>query len=247
MAPVQLPSKSGIFVFRLGPGLIAGFMFCVLIGLGSWQVQRLQWKEALISKIDARLHAAPIDVAVLSDPEVEIPQDTDVDYLPATASGVFLNEKELYVYALSTQGASGYDVLTPLRLKDGRFLLVDRGWIPYAVKPTGGFDRMSGEVTIKGLLRVPQHFWGQPDNHPEKNEWYGVDLAAMATADKIDGFLPYVLETDAIPNSDALPIGGQMQVTLSNNHLQYALTWYGLAAILLLIYLTSCYRKNGAN
>jgi len=239
MVPVPLRTKNGVFIFRLGPTVITGLMLVVLIGLGSWQVHRLNWKEGLIATIDARLHQAPVDVSNFTG--------EDGDYRPATATGTFLNDKEIFMVAISLTGEGGYHVLTPLRLKDGRTLLVDRGWVPYAALHDPNFFRPAGEVTIQGVLRQPQHYWMQPTNHPEKNQWYAIDLVSMAKADKVDAFLPYVLEVDATPNPGGYPVGGQTRVTLPNNHLQYALTWYALAGILLVIYLVSAYRKPSAD
>jgi len=200
-----------------------------LLGLGSWQLQRLHWKTDLIAAMDSRMHQAPLDLAGLQD-------DEDVAYRTATASGRFLLDHVFYQFAIALgSGAGGYRLVTPLRMEDGRFLLVDRGWVPYGLRD-GDFWRPSGAVTVSGILHRPEHAWNQPANDPQRNNWYGVDLAAMAEKAGLPGFLPYVLEVDAAPHPGDYPIGGQTRISLPNDHLGYALTWYGLALALLVIY-----------
>jgi len=224
------------FHFRVGPTLATAVMLVLMIGLGTWQVQRLHWKENLIQTINERIHTAPIDVATV---------EGDADYRPAKVSGLFQHDHTLYLLALSKTGEGGYHILTPLELDDGRSLLVDRGWVPYDHKDN--FFRPIGPVILTGVLRLPEHSWVQPHNDPPQNNWYGIDLIAMAKATNVPAFLPYVLELDATPNMGGYPLGGQTRVTLPNNHFGYALTWYGLALILLIIFGVSSYRKDSAD
>ena len=228
-----------VFAPRFWPTLMTAAMLFGLIGLGTWQVHRLHWKEGLLAEIAQRMHEAPVEVDALSD-------KGDVNYRPATVSGTFLNGHILYLFAISKTGDGGYHILTPLRLHDGRFLLVDRGWIPYDMRRAGDekFSRPAGPVNVAGILRLPEHYWIQPDNDPARNDWYWVDFAAMAKVAGVPAFLPYVLEADAAPNPGGYPVGGQTRVTLPNNHFAYALTWYGLAWALLVIYGMSAFRKG---
>lgn len=214
-------------------------MLAILVGLGTWQVQRLHWKQNLLATIDARIHEAPVDIASITD-------TASANYRHASASGVFQNEHIFYLSAISQKGEGGYDILTPLALADGRFLLVNRGWIPYDRKPDR-FFRPSSLVTVSGILRLPEHFWFQPQNDPAHNSWYSMDLLAMAKAANIPAFLPYVLEADDTSNPQDYPVGGQTRVTMPNNHFVYALTWYGMALALLVIYGVSSFRKDAAN
>ena len=89
---------------------------------------------------------------------------------------------------------------------------------------------------VGGILRRPHHAWNQPANDPERNDWYGIDLEAMARQAGIREFSSLVLEADATPNPGLYPVGGQTRLSLPNNHLGYALTWYGLALALLVIH-----------
>src|SRR5262245_61913463 len=143
----------------------------VLLGLGTWQVERLRWKEGLIAERTARTTAVPIDLpaagTVLS-PEAL----AELDYRRTTATGRFSHDREMYLAARTMQGAIGYQVVTPLQRADGSIVLVNRGWVPDdrkdPAKRAGG--QVAGEVTVDGAIRAPgrQH-WLQPDNEPAKN------------------------------------------------------------------------------
>lgn len=229
----------GTFAPRLWPTLLTLLMLPVLLWLGTWQVHRLHWKRELIATIDERIHDAPLQV-----PYVTLPI---ADYRPATASGVFRNDLALFVLSTDlTTGKGGYHVLTPLQLPDGQYLLVDRGWVPYEGRQQeNGFSRPEGQQDVHGILRVPgQAGWMMPRNDPKGGNWYSIDLKAMAEADQLPGFLPYMLEADATANPGGYPIGGQTRLTLPNDHFSYAVTWYGFAVILLVIYGLSSFRKD---
>ncbi len=226
--------------FRFWPTLLTMIMLPVLLGLGAWQVQRLHWKENLLATIDARVHQTPVDL-------VSIINRDDSDYRLAKVSGSFLNDKSLYLLSISLTGDGGYHVLTPLRLEDERLLLVDRGWIPYDWRDKD-FSRPNETQTLTGVLRLPQnHMLFQPQNDPAKNIWYRIDLDAMASATKLPQFLPYILELDATPNLGGYPVGGQTRLTLPNNHFVYAVTWFGLAFALVIIYILSSVRKGSSS
>lgn len=212
----------------------------VLLGLGTWQVERLRWKEGLIAERTARTTAVPIDLpaagTVLS-PEAL----AELDYRRATATGRFSHDREMYLAARTMQGAIGYQVVTPLQRADGSIVLVNRGWVPDdrkdPAKRAGG--QVAGEVTVDGAIRAPgrQH-WLQPDNEPAKNLWFWTDLQAMARHAGVapERLVPVLLEAGATPNPGGLPVGGQTRVNLPNDHLQYAITWYALAVGLAAIY-----------
>ena len=211
-------------------------VFLVLIALGTWQVQRLHWKEGLLHTIDRRLHAPPLPLAEV---ETRFAATGDVDYVPVTATGTFLHSGERHFFT-TWQGASGFDVLTPLALADGRFVFVNRGFVPYdrkdaATRPQG---QVAGTVTVTGLARDPlaeKPSMLVPDNDPAKNIFYWKDLGLMAATAGLPAgaqVVPILIDADAAPNPGGLPVGGVTIVDLPNNHLQYAVTWYGLAAAL---------------
>jgi surfeit locus 1 family protein len=226
-------------------GLVA---FAILIGLGTWQVQRLHWKEGLLATIEGRTHAAPRPLA-----EIEAIFETtgNVDYIPVVLSGVFHHAGERHF--LSTwQGQSGFFVYTPLELADGRIVFVNRGFVPYDLKdpskrPQG---QLAGEVKVTGLARDPlvsKPSWVVPDNEPNKNVFYWKDRDGMARSAGLRtaaDILPFFVDADATPNPGGLPIGGVTLIDMPNNHLQYAVTWYGLAAALVGVLAVAFWRSR---
>ncbi len=217
----------------LGLGLV---LLAILIGLGTWQMQRLHWKEGLLATIDQRTHSAP---RPLADIEKEFAATGDVDYTPVTVSGTFLHSGERHFYA-TWDGDAGFNVYTPLALDDGRFVLINRGFVPYDLKdatkrPQG---QVAGKVTVTGLARNPlpaKPSMMLPDNDVAKNIFYWKDRDAMAASAGLPAgavLVPVFIDADKTPNPGGLPVGGVTIIDLPNSHLQYAFTWYGLAAAL---------------
>jgi surfeit locus 1 family protein len=226
-----------------GLAIVGGILaFIVLIGLGTWQMQRLHWTEALRATIAERMAAAPVSVAEI---EQKVLADTlpDVDYYAVTATGLFRHESERHFFA-TWKGETGFYVYTPLQLADGRFVFVNRGFVPYELKDQA--KRLQGQlaagpVAITGLSRnvlTEKPSFVVPDNDPVKNIFYWKDIRAMTASAGLPAdavVLPFFIDADATPNPGGLPVGGVTMVDLPNNHLQYALTWYGLAAALVVI------------
>lgn len=235
----RLPVITGILV------LIA---LAILISLGTWQVERLHWKEGLLADIAARQLAAPVPLA---DIEAMAAIGGDIEYRRVTATGRYLNDKERHLFA-TWRGQTGFYVYTPLELADGRTLLVNRGFVPYENKEPE--MRMQGQLTdqqtVTGLARekLPgKPSWVVPDNDVAKNIFYWKDLDVMAESVGLDKarVIPFFVDADSTPNPAGLPIGGVTQVALPNDHLQYAFTWYGLAAVLIAVVAISWFRKPG--
>lgn len=235
MTAASHPTRGGAprKALALGLGLI---VFLVLIGLGTWQVERLSWKEGLIATIDQRMNASP---AALAEVERQYAASGDVDYVAVTLSGTFLHQGERYFFT-TWDGQTGYSVYTPLRLADGHFVFVNRGFVPYEMKDPAKrvAGEVPGEITLTGLARNPLN--GKPsmmvpDNDLAKNIFYWKDRDAMAATAGLPAgavVLPFFVDAGKAANPGGLPVGGTTMVDLPNNHLQYALTWYGLAAAL---------------
>ena len=221
-------------------------VFAVLVALGTWQVERLHWKEGLLAEIEARTHAAPVP---LSELEKTWSEQKDVDYRTVTVSGRLLNDKERHFFA-TYNGYSGFYVYTPLLLDDGRAVFINRGFVPYdrknpASRPAG---EVENPVTFTGLARNPLAAKPSslvPDNDLKANIYYWKDLAAMAAQSGIasDRLVPFFIDADNAPNPGGAPVGGVTIIDLPNSHLQYALTWYGLAATLVVILAISLRRR----
>jgi surfeit locus 1 family protein len=222
--------------FRPGWPLTLAYLAALgaLLALGTWQVDRMAWKRALIAERAARLAAPPLQLqGPVANPE-------RLDFRRVQVSGRFLNDRELYLGNRPRRGQPGYHVVTPLQRADGGVVLVDRGWVPLDRKlPQSRADgQVEGPATVQGIARVPQapgRF--APKNQEEANFWFYPDPAAMARAAGLRAALPVIVEAGPEPNKGGLPLGGQTDASLPDNHLQYALTWYALAAALSVIYL----------
>lgn len=191
------------------------------VALGVWQVERRAWKLDLIARVESRVHAAPVPLAAARGEE----------YRRVTLSGTFLNDRATLVQALTERGA-GFWLLTPLRTPQG-IVLVNRGFVPSDQR--GKARRWRGPdraVTVTGLLRLTEPKGGfLRTNDPVADRWYSRDVTAIARARALGPVAPFFVDADATPNPGAYPIGGLTVVRFNNNHLVYALTWFGLAGL----------------
>lgn len=219
------------------PTVIALPAFLVLLALGTWQLERLAWKTELNAERAAASQSAPIPLPrTLEEAEAD-------KFHPVRVEGVFDHARERFVAASNERGQVGVHVLTPLRLDDGRVLLVNRGFVPSELKdPERRKEgQLEGRVTVEGLIRVPpagKPSWFAPDNVPEANMWFWMDPAAMAP-----DALPFYVDAGPAPNPGGWPKGGVTRLFLPNDHLQYAITWYALAVALAVIYVVY-HRQN---
>jgi len=212
--------------------------FVVLVSLGTWQVERLQWKEALIAEIEARRAAPSLTLAAwegLAKPDLE------GEYRRMSVTGRFDYAHEQYFFA-TEDGAVGYHVYVPLVLTDGRTLFVNRGFVPekFKVPATRLSGQIAGEITVNGLARAElgeKPSWLVPDNEPARQVYFWKDLSAMAAQAGVqpDKLVRLFLDADAASNPGDYPVGGVTQIDLPNNHLAYAVTWYGLALVMVVI------------
>jgi len=218
--------------FRPYPGLTVAcaILFAILCGLGTWQLERLQWKLALIDTVNAHMAAAPVSL----DRILAMKSD-DAQYRRVTLNGHFDHAREAYVFTTDA-GAAVYHVLTPFRTDDGKVLMVDRGEVPKEkLDPaTRAASNSADEVQVTGVWRAPDApgAFTPPPDLPHRI-WYARDLAAIAATDRLTLSAPVVIEADATPNPGGWPRGGQTVVSFRNQHLSYAVTWFGLAIVLL--------------
>ena len=210
----------------------------LLVGLGVWQLQRLAWKEALIAERDARLNSPPV---TLDQALKEFDADHPVEFLKVEADGVFQHNGEAFVLT-SEGGVPGFEVVTPLQSKDGVVVLVDRGFVPEPLKDAAKRpeSQPQGEVKVTGILRrhVASRGHFSPDNDPEANIWYWWDIPAMLAYARIAPdarVAPFVLHVEPGERGTTLPAPVAVDTTLTNNHLQYAITWFALAALLVVM------------
>ncbi|WP_159980959.1 MULTISPECIES: SURF1 family protein [unclassified Novosphingobium] len=202
----------------------------VFATLGVWQVQRMQWKHALIARVDARVHAAPVD----------LPADAgarDLEYLRVKLSGVYQGSATALVRAATDLG-TGYWTMTPLRMDDGRQVWINRGFVPEGTpRAVAAASTPEGRVTVAGLLRLnePKGSVLQA-NRPQDDRWYSRDVAGLAAARKLGAVVPAFVDVQVeqaaqIPPSPVKPVSGLTQIHFPDNHLTYALTWFALTAL----------------
>jgi surfeit locus 1 family protein len=211
--------------------------------LGIWQLQRLQWKNALIAQVDQRVHAAPV-AAPSPSAWTSLSKDND-EYRHLRLEGRFLDRLSTKVQAVSELGA-GFWVLTPFVSgsgSDGPVVLVNRGFIPNGATPA---DAGPGPASITGLLRMSERGGGfLRDNDPQHDRWFSRDVEAIGAARGLHGVAPWFLDQDAAPASPAVapqpgstltsgagatvaPVGGLTVISFHNSHLVYALTWFAM-------------------
>ena len=219
----------------LAGAIVIGVVF--LSGLGTWQLKRLAWKEALIARVENNLSGPPV---TLADIEVLAARGEDIEYRPVQVSGTFDHGREQHFFA-THKGNPGYYVYTPARLADGRVLFINRGYVPLQRKPVDGRQQgqVEGVVKINGLARSapaakPNSF--VPDNDLAKNVYHWKSLQQMTANAYPEGgvdVVPLFVDANDAANPGGLPVGGVTLITFPNSHLQYAITWFGLAATLL--------------
>ncbi len=227
----QTVQKTSSRFFLVLMSVLGAIFFIVFMGLGIWQVERLQWKLDLIARVDARVHAEPI-AAPGPDDWANVNQKDD-EYRHVMLTGTYLNDKEVLVHALTERGA-GYWVLTPMRSPDGALIFINRGLVPNDKRDPSSRQetQIAGETTVTGLLRMPEPdgFFLRP-NDPARNDWNSRDVAAFAQKENLGPVAPYFIDADATASAGALPIGGLTVVKFRNSHLSYAITWFALAAM----------------
>jgi surfeit locus 1 family protein len=223
---------------RLALAIFAVLAFIAFAALGTWQVYRLQWKLALIERVEERVHAAPVPAP---GPErwAGLSAASD-EYRPVRLAGTYRHDRTVKVQAVTDLG-SGYWLMTPLATTQGSIVLVNRGFIPAGQNnaDAGAAGHGGGNVEVTGLLRMSQPGGAfLRRNDPAAGRWYSRDVEAIAAAQGLGSVAPYFVDADAAsagrdarqsPGTGPAPVGGLTVVSFHNNHLVYALTWYALA------------------
>jgi surfeit locus 1 family protein len=219
-------------------------MLIVLLELGFWQLGRLAWKEDLIARVAERsqLSFAPPAPAESEWPKVTAEHD---EYRRVTVTGMFRHDREAMSYDLlsDTKGpfsGPGYWVLTPLATPNGTIIFVNRGFVPLNHKnpATRREGQISGPITVSGLLRMPEgRSWFTPADDPSHGIWQERDPVAIAKAYGLERVAPFFIDADNKPNSGGLPQGGETRLVIPNRHLEYAVSWFGLAPALMAVFI----------
>lgn len=228
------------------PRPIAWFFFLFAFGLtataGTWQVERLKWKQGLIAEL-AEAQAQP--------PRNGLPKDNAeleaLQFYPVTVRGTWLSDTEFHIAPRYVHDQFGYALVQPFKLTDGRIVLVNRGWIPGRLKnPLARPEtKVKGSATINGIVRVGnERARFTPINQPEKNMWFGRDIEEMAAYAGLKNVVPAMIDivekpaqaSKILSRDHAIPIPSDGVVRLRNDHLGYIFTWYGVALGVLIIF-----------
>ncbi len=198
------------------------FFIFVFIGLGTWQIIRLNWKNNLILEIENSL----------KNPPVELAQSKKENFLKIKTSGSIDFDKQIYLYNLNESGTPGFEVINPIMIGDENFL-INRGWIPFEKKGTqeiNVFDQKNiiGTLKLQGRKNI-----FKPDNDLDENYWFSLNREDIL---KFTGknFSKYIIYLDG---NYQFPRPKKITANISNNHQKYAITWFSLALSILLLYL----------
>lgn len=189
----------------------------ILISLGVWQVQRLAWKEGVLAEIESQIDAVPVAL-----PERLTPDEHR--YMPVEVSGIFQPE-EIHVLVSVKRVGPGYRIVAPFETEDGRRILVDRGFVADENKADA---RALGAAVVQGNLHWPREIDSYtPDPDLNANTWFARDVPQMAAHLGTEEVL-VIAKSETDPNVTPLPVD---TAGIPNDHLQYAITWFSLAAI----------------
>ncbi len=199
----------------------------VLCTLGVWQLQRLEWKRGVLEAIEASRNAPePLPLLSLEDFE------SGPVYKRGHISGRFIKEKSFLLGPRTQDGKPGYHVIAPFALDGSGVVLVNRGWIGLDKTP-GALD-WPAHSTLTGALRLPDS--GNiftPANQPEKDVWYVIDRGEIAWAKDLHTLSPLMFYVESAEES---PATNSLHNLPNNNHLQYALFWFAMAAAMVAVY-----------
>ncbi len=240
--------------------------FAILIGLGLWQLQRRAEKTVLLGAIEASALATP---RVLDADELDrirvgpaglaagpglLPELTRVQLTGRFFQPVIPVHATIPSGGRGALGGPGYWWMTPLELAPGRIVLVNRGFVPTEPgRPPPVVDTPMDTVTITGLIRLPEVRGAFiPENDPARRQFFTRDPARLAAAAGLPDVAPFTVDAERQGDPSQVPVGvdaAALLVRIPNNHLQYAFTWFGLAATLVgvaIAYLASARRRSGA-
>lgn len=218
---------------RIWPVLLASAIgLAILISLGVWQVQRLAWKEGLLAQLAANAVAPPIGLA---EAEARAARGDDLEFVRVAFDATYKHDATMKMITSYDRG-QGWTIITPALTPDGFAVIVDRGRIP--AERLESFDKPEGQVKVEGVIRTYGHgkAYFDPENDPTSNLWYWWDVPAMQAAGGLAaGAKPFPFVVQLLPSAAAadFPRPQEPQANLANNHLGYAITWFGLAATLL--------------
>ena len=204
---------------ELIPLIFIIFAVTLLTGLGMWQLQRLAWKNAEIQKIQVAQAMSVLGT---------LPQELDgLDYRRVILTGTFIHDKTMHMVGHPQGAGDGFYIVTPFKLEDdGRIIIINRGFSPKDME-----SKPEGLQTVAGIIRparMKRYF--SPENQPEKNVWFYEDISAMSKTTSLE-LTPLIVEAVGEAQKDVYPMPHDGKISLRNDHFNYAITWFGLAII----------------
>lgn len=229
VAPPSTPcadARRSVWTVVFAVALLVAFVG--FIALGVWQWQRMAWKDALIERVEARVHADPVPPPPRNR-WAAITAESD-EYRRVRLSGHFVAGPDTRTQAVTALGA-GWWVIAPLRMDNGEIVLVNRGFVPTGAEAA---PPPTSAVEIEGLLRISEPKGGfLRSNDPGQDRWFSRDVEAIARARGLDGnvIAPFFVDAARDPGGQGWPRGGLTVVQFRDHHLSYAMTWFGLALL----------------
>ena len=220
----------------LWPSIFSIVIFIILCGFGTWQLKRLYWKEALIKRYITQSQSNPI-----SNPS-EFSKSKISEFKAVEILGKFLHKNEIYITGKTYEGNAGFHVVTPFEMENNKIILINRGWVSEGYKDPKKrkFSLAEGQVNLKGIIRYPQKKgYFVPENDGQNGFWFTIIPNQIFKFIKINSnfvIKDYYIDALRLEEKITLPIGVDGKPNLRNQHLSYAITWYGLALSLLFVY-----------
>ena len=231
-----------IFKPKIIPIIATILGLAILLSLSGWQLKRLTWKKNLIE--------TRIDRYEKNSKELNEFKDlSKSEFYKVNVVGSFLNNKEMFMPALSKNGNNGFHILVPIKLLDGKTIIYDTGWVPTHKKEQATrTENLDDNISIKeSVIRLPGRKGKyQPDNELENNFWFFVDTEEMSKYLNLNVEKEFYLEA-ANDGPAGYPLGGQTRIYIRNNHLQYAITWFLIACTLLGVFLAASIKIEKSN
>ena len=226
------------------PTVFFVFSFVILVSLGTWQVKRLIWKNDLINFY---LKQSTNNIINLHKENFV---SEEIEYRKVRLTGKFLNKMEVHITGKTYEGNAGFHVITPFLMQNGNYVLVNRGWVSenYKEAKSRSFSLINEETSVIGIIRYPQKKgYFVPENEPDNGFWFTIKPTEIKKHLKIDKetfIIKFYVDALRQEKKINLPIGIKEKINIRNQHLSYAITWYSLAIVLMIIYLSYHYSEG---
>ncbi len=251
-AEAPLSPESPLWRRLLWPGILSAIALGVLLSLGTWQLQRMHWKEDLITSVSARLEAEPSAL-----PQVikwDSLEPDSYQYRRVAVTGHYLHSYEQHAYMVVSDpqggplGGQGHWVMTPFELSGGGIVWINRGFVPLHLADQDITSGQDGTLTLTGLMRPSEKAgFATPGNDVgfDGKLWFVRDTAGMTQQSGLSGapVAPFFIDLEA-GNGGAVPQAGETRVVFSNRHFGYVLTWYGIALTLIGVFTAFAFREH---